>query len=168
MGDAMIRKAKYSDLDVLDQLSLKTIEAMNALGIKQWNQSYPRKSHFKQDIDNDSLYVFDDHNTLKGVMALMEESEEAYKIIRWQKDNSMVVHRIMVFPMYQKQGIARQLLTFAIDMSHSLNKASLKIDTLPENYKMQRLLKSMAFQPQGYLSNINRDAFEIVLESNEK
>ncbi len=159
----MIRKAKYSDLDDLDQLSLKTIDAMNTLGIKQWDHSYPRKTHFKKDIDSEHLYVYVENNILKGVMALMDEFEEAYKIISWDKQNSMVVHRMMVAPVYQKQGIARKLLTFAIEQSKTLNKASLKIDTLPDNFKMQRLLKSMAFKSQGYLSNINRDAFEFII-----
>ncbi len=167
----MIRKAIKSDLESLDSLSVKTIKSMNAQGIPQWNLTYPRKKHFENDILMDTLYVATHQHQVVAVMALMDENEEAYKIINWQRDNAMVVHRILVDPDFQQCGFGRELLMFAIRTTAQRHKDSLKIDTLPTNYKMQKLLHSLNFKYQGYLTNINRDAFELVLDklsNNEK
>ena len=66
-------------------------------------------------------------------------------------------------PDYQKSGIGKLLFTYAINLARTNDYESIKVDTHPDNYKMQGLIKKMGFQDIGYLSGINRLAYELVL-----
>jgi len=80
------------------------------------------------------------------------------------KQNSLVIHRILVHPDHQKQGIAKKF----IEISKALGKAqgfeSIKIDTHRENYKMRSFLTKNGFIELDYLVVIDRIAYELVLE----
>lgn len=160
----MIRKAKTTDLDAIDALSQAVIEDMHSNAIFQWNQTYPRKAHFKTDITHDALYVFEENQEILGVMAFYEENETVYKDIEWLRRHSMVIHRILVMPHHQKKHIGSSFMRFAIEYAHKHGYESIKIDTYPANYKMRSFLKKHNFIELDYLKQIHRIAFERIIE----
>lgn len=160
----MIRKATHEDLDRLETLALKTIEAMQTAGIAQWNENYPRKQHFQQDIDRGALYVFVRDQDLLGVMALYEENDPPYRSIRWHREISMVIHRLLVIPTNQKCGVASRLLDYALAYCKRKQYESLKIDTHPGNFKMRRLLKKNHFHELDYIAPMHRIGYERLIE----
>jgi len=160
----MIRLAILEDLSTIDQLAEKTIKHMLKNNIQQWGLNYPRRPHFFKDIENKHLYVLEIEDKIIGVMALMVEDESVYKEIDWLKDASMVIHRVIIDPMYQGSGYASELLDYAVQEAKRLNKASIKIDTHPNNFRMRNFLKKHLFHEQGFLKSIHRIAYERVLE----
>ncbi len=160
----MIRLAKTADLDAIDALSVKTITAMHQQGLHQWTTNYPRSPHFKDDISHNRLYIYETDNKILGVMALYGENEESYRNLSWMKQQSLVIHRIMVDPDARGQGIASGFLSYAINQCKTANKHSLKIDTHPSNNAMNALLKKHQFQYIGYLKSIHRLAYERLID----
>jgi GNAT superfamily N-acetyltransferase len=161
----MVELAQLSDLDELDRLALDVIEHMATSKIPQWTKAYPRRKHFENDIMNKGLYLIRNHNQILGCMALFEENDPPYKTISsWQKEYSIVMHRILVSPQSEKQGIASQLLEYAIEYGVHNGYESIKIDTHLENYKMRNFLEKNGFVAGDYIEVIDRIAYEKILE----
>lgn len=159
----MIELANYDDLNKVAKLGKLARENMLSEGINQWVGNYPDINIFINDYNNKSLYVFWEDNKIIASITILEEHEEAYKEIEWLRNHSMVIHRIIVDPRYQKQGLGKKLFEFAINLSKINNYDSLKVDTHQDNFKMQGLIKKMGFSYIGYLKGINRLAYELVL-----
>ncbi len=156
----MIRLATLEDLNSLDDIALNTIAHMRKNHRSQWSFSYPRKPHFKSDISKQHLYVYESEQTIKGMMVIYPEDETAYRVINWKEKNGMVIHRLMIHPDYQGQGIADQLMVFGINHTKQKNYSGLRIDTHAGNTPMRRLLRKHQFEPRGYLKSIDRLAYE--------
>ncbi len=156
----MIRQAELKDLNPIDDIAKATIASMQKLHRTQWSFSYPRKPHFKADVEARRLYVFEEENTIKAMMAIYEENEASYRSIAWHGKRGMVIHRLMVHPDYQGQGIADSLILFGIGKTKEQGFESLKIDTHAANGPMRKLLKKHQFEPRGYIKAIDRLAYE--------
>jgi ribosomal protein S18 acetylase RimI-like enzyme len=156
----MIEKAKQSDIVEVSSLAEKTRKHMLEMGLLQWVGDYPNQAHFLNDYKQDGLYVYRNNNKIVASVSILPENDEAYKELVWLKENSMVIHRILVDPEAQKKGIGKAIFSFAIDLAIKHEYDSIKVDTHPDNYRMQGLIKKMGFRDIGYLSGINRLAYE--------
>ncbi|OQX93396.1 MAG: hypothetical protein B6I17_02910 [Tenericutes bacterium 4572_104] len=123
----------------------------------------PSIDYFKKDYKDKGLYVYLIDGEIVASISILPENESAYKELTWLKDNSLVIHRLLVNPDYQNRGIAKELFQFAINKAKKENYQSIKIDTHPDNFKMQKLILKFDFKKIGYLSKINRLAYELVL-----
>ena len=62
----MIRKAKLSDLESIMDIINETVKEMKSYGNDQWDDNYPNKETFINDIKNERLYVCEEDNNIKG------------------------------------------------------------------------------------------------------
>ena len=76
----MIRKAILSDLDTIKKIAESCAKNMIDNNIFQWNKNYPSKNIFKKDILNQSLYVFEEGNLVKGCIVLCEQKDLVYNL----------------------------------------------------------------------------------------
>ncbi len=159
----MIELAKLKDLDTLVKIASYTRNDMIRHGLNQWLGNYPSIDYFKKDYKDKGLYVYLIDGEIVASISILPENESAYKELTWLKDNSLVIHRLLVNPDYQNRGIAKELFQFAINKAKKENYQSIKIDTHPDNFKMQKLILKFDFKKIGYLSKINRLAYELVL-----
>lgn len=160
----LIRLAINEEIHAISELAKVVRADMWNNGLKQWTDNYPAYENFYQDYTNKGLYVLVEDELIIGSASIFVENEVAYQEVVWEKDKSLVVHRIMVDPARQGKGYGKQLIEFALSMAQQGGFDSVKIDTHPDNLKMQKLLKSMNFNYRGYLFSINRLAFEKVVE----
>ena len=160
----MIRRAQKSDLKQIDELSENTVLDMQKNRLFQWSLSYPRYQHFEADLNQKNLYVYEQKGSIIGTMVFYPENEATYKAVNWLRKKSLVVHRILVAPAYQKQGIASALINYVIKKAHQHNYESIKIDTHPGNTKMRQFLKRHQFVELDYIKSIHRIAFERLIE----
>ncbi len=161
----MILRATIQDLIEIDLLAKEVIQDMGKAKIPQWKEGYPAYNDFLKDFEANGLYVYKEKQQIKGSITILEENEPAYKTIdSWQKEKSIVIHRLLVDPNARKQGIAQKLLSFAIKIAKENNYESIKIDTHIENYKMRKFLEKNGFKELEYLEIIDRLAYEKVLE----
>lgn len=164
-----IREATEPDLDTIVVLARKVAQDLHEHGIDQWSDHYPAREHFQSDLEKQGLYVCMDGDTLIGSVTIIPENDPFYREISWQRKRSYVLHRLMVLPGRMRQGVGRRLFLWAILVAKKAGQASLKVDTHPDNYRMQALIKSLGFTEQGYIKGMHRIGYELVLdETNHK
>ena len=147
----MIRKALISDLETVKSLTEACAKKMINDGIFQWNDHYPSKEIFRKDIEEDSLYVWDDKNQIKGCIMFSPEKDEVYNSTKWltQDNKNIYVHRLAVHPKFQKKGIGNKLMNFAESIAKKLNFISIRLDTFSQNKSNNKFYESRGYQKLG-------------------
>ena len=159
----MIRMAKIDELNTLDSIACKVINDMINCGIPQWNFDYPRKEHYLSDITENCLYVCGEDQVL-GAICLKPQDDPPYnELDNWTHKESLVVHRVIVDPDSSRSGVAYEMFQFAETVAKDLGFKSIKVDTHKENYKMNGFLKKLGYIEKGYLTSIDRIAFEKII-----
>ncbi len=154
----------FEDLDTIDKISVECISKMKIDNIGQWEIDYPRKKHFKTDIEQDILYVYEIDQKVKGVIAIDKTFAESYReLASWSTEKGLVLHRIMVSSSARGLGIAKKMFNFAIELAKEKKYSSIKIDTHTENFIMLNLIEKYHFEYRGYLKSINRSAYELLI-----
>jgi len=159
----LIRDAQGFDLLGLEALADQVRKNMINQGLNQWLGNYPNYQHFEHDLLSAGLFVYESEGKVIASISILPENDLAYQEVSWNSNNALVVHRIMVSPQFQHQGIAKQLIAFAIKKAKNEGYDAIKIDTHPDNFKMQKILKKLNFVYKGYLESINRLAYELML-----
>lgn len=160
----MIRKPKLIELNQIDELAIKVRKHMLSEGLKQWPSDYPNYDNFLDDFNNDAIYVFLEGNQIVASITILPDNEIPYKELKWNREKALVIHRILVDPIYQKKYIGKSLFEFTINLAKENGYESIKVDTHPDNIKMQGLIKKMGFIYIGFLNSIYRMAFELVIK----
>tara|TARA_B100001540_G_scaffold280057_1_gene269214 strand:+ start:861 stop:1364 length:504 start_codon:yes stop_codon:yes gene_type:complete len=147
----LIRKALISDLETVKSLTEACAKKMINDGIFQWNDHYPSKEIFRKDIEEESLYVWDDKNQIKGCIMFSPEKDEVYNSTKWltQDNKNIYVHRLAVHPKFQKKGIGNKLMNFAESIAKKLNFISIRLDTFSQNKSNNKFYESRGYQKLG-------------------
>lgn len=156
----LIREAVFDDLEVIASLAKVVRSDMVSKGLNQWVGDYPNIDNFRSDLEKGGLFVFIEEEKIVGSCSILKENDIAYKEVVWNGKNALVIHRILIDPRYQGKGFGKEMINFAFKKTVNEGYDSLKIDTHPDNIKMQKMLKSLSFDFRGYLASINRLAYE--------
>ena len=143
----MIRRGVHEDLTPILEITKNCAVKMDAMGIYQWNENYPNRSAFIDDIKNNELLVFTKGALLVGCIALCTKMDDVYKDVKWlTKDvKSLYVHRLAVDPQFQKKGIGKKLMDYAEDFAKKNNFISIRLDTFSKNKNNMRF-----YERRGY------------------
>lgn len=128
-----------------------SIQRMESEGIDQWNVRYPNREIFEQDIAKGTLHGYVDNDQLQGVICLNEEQSPEYYGLPWitAGDKVLVIHRLVVHPEMQHQGIARQLMDYAENHAEKHGYTSIRLDVYSGNPYAIRLYEKRGFQRVG-------------------
>lgn len=153
-----MRKARLDDVEKIMDIITKVKNEMKNEGNEQWDDTYPTKDVFIRDIQEDSLYVDEDNNDIRGVICLNEIEAEEYKDLSWSSnEKSLVIHRMAVNSNYRNKGVGTELLEFAQEQALKLKIDSVKTDTYSKNIKMNGLFKKFGFIKVGEVSFSGKD-----------
>lgn len=109
-----IRKAESVDLAAVFSVFQKAREKMQQAGIGQWTESYPNYDILAADIQAGSMFVIEaETRQIAGFLVLDSSCSDEYRRQPWQESQSVLfIHRVVVSPDYQGQGIASQLIQY--------------------------------------------------------
>lgn len=149
----IIRKAVARDIPSIEKIINAGVEFLKEQKLPQWQDgNHPSKQTLLRDIDSGSGYVLFDESTetIVAYGALARGPETAYKKLlsgAWLKDadDYMVIHRVAVGKEYRKHGAAKRLLIGLIREGNRQGNFDTRVDTHPQNFIMQRLLKDIGF-----------------------
>lgn len=146
----MIRKAAVEDIKDIMEIIRQTIQEMRTYNNTQWDENYPQKKDFIDDIENQNLFVVEKNETLVGFLCINKIEPAEYKNLNWSlHEDCMVLHRMSIGPNYRRCGIATKLIKFAESLALKNNIRYLKTDTYSVNAKMQALFKKCAYNFVG-------------------
>lgn len=144
----MIRLAQKSDLDRVLQITRLCAREMKSRKVFQWNEHYPDRQSFVNDINNSELYVYCIQDMVIGCVSICAFMDEVYSKVSWKTDgkNSVYIHRLAVDPKHQKQGIGSKLMDFAENESKLSGVESIRLDTFSQNIVNQNF-----YEKRGYV-----------------
>ena len=144
----MIRPANISDIEsVLDVTKSCALHMINN-GIFQWNEHYPDKVSFVNDIGNEELFVYCNNVKVVACISLCNKMDEVYKPVHWKSinKNNLYIHRLAVHPDFQKKGVGKSLMDFAENYAKVNGFVSVRLDTFSENKRNLKFYESRGYQ----------------------
>lgn len=147
----MIRPAKISEIEDILSFTKACAAKMMENGIFQWNEHYPSKEAFLNDLERGELYVKLHEGSIIGAIVISTFMDEEYVPIQWltPNGNSTYVHRLCTHPDYQGKGFAQELMDYAESYSRSKGFKSVRLDTFSQNKRNQRFYEQRGYQRLG-------------------
>ena len=144
----MIRKGTYTDIDNILEITKSCALHLIDNQIYQWNEHYPNREAFDEDVKNNELYVLEINSTIIGCISISTFMDAFYKPIKWLmvSRNNLYIHRLAIHPKYQGNGYAQQLMTFAENHAKEKNYVSIRLDTFSQNLSNLKF-----YELRGYL-----------------
>ena len=138
-----IKLAKLDDLDRVKEIAEACAEKMIENNIFQWNEKYPSKEIFREDIKNNALFVARINSEIVGCVMFSSYKDDVYKNVKWisEDSNNLYIHRLAVHPKFQKKGIARKMMDYAEAFAKSKNHKSIRLDTFSKNQRNNKFYK---------------------------
>tara|TARA_B100000524_G_C23466901_1_gene304637 strand:- start:104 stop:613 length:510 start_codon:yes stop_codon:yes gene_type:complete len=138
-----IKLAKLYDLDRVKEIAEACAEKMIENNIFQWNEKYPSKEVFREDIKNNALFVARINSEIVGCIMFSSYKDDVYKNVKWisEDSNNLYIHRLAVHPKFQKKGIARRMMDYAEAFAKSKNHKSIRLDTFSKNQRNNKFYK---------------------------
>lgn len=148
-----LRPAAETDLDGIMVVIGQAQRAMAALGIDQWQDGYPDRAAFEQDIALGQCYVLD-RGGVAGVMVLTLLPERCYDGLTggdWLSHGEVyaTIHRMALGDAARGTGAAGELLAGALELCREKGVAWLRVDTHRGNAVMRRFLEKSGFTECG-------------------
>jgi len=143
----MIRLAQKLDLQKVLQITRLCAVEMKSRKVFQWNEHYPDRKSFVNDINNNELYVYCINDKIVGCVSICSYMDKVYSKVSWKTngENSIYIHRLAVDPEYQKKGVGSKLMDFAENKSKSDGAESIRLDTFSQNTVNQNFYKRRGY-----------------------
>ena len=127
-----IKLAKLCDLDRVKEIAEACAKKMIEDNIFQWNENYPSKEIFREDIKNNALFVARINSEIVGCIMLSSYKDDVYKNVKWisEDNNNLYIHRLAFHPRFQKKGIARKMMEYAEAFAKSKNHKSIRLSLI--------------------------------------
>lgn len=166
----MIRKGTIEDIDAILNITKLCAAHMINKQIYQWNEHYPNKSVFENDVLRKELVVIETNSGLIGCIAISTFMDDEYVPVSWltPNENNLYIHRLAVNPEFQGKGYAQKLMDYAENYAKTNSFASVRLDTFSKNERNQKFYEARGYQRLGNImfpkqSNYPFYCYELVL-----
>lgn len=146
------RKAMPNDIEEIYSIVHAAVDVMERDNIFQWDDRYPTKEDFQEDIDESQLYVGLVDGQIVVVYALNQKHDKEYENGKWKyKDEPFyIVHRLCVNPTFQNKGIAKSTLLYIEKQLTEMGIHVIRLDVFTNNPFALRLYNSLGYSEVGY------------------
>ena len=146
-----VEKATAGNILEVMYLLQHCIEDFNKNSVYQWNTSYPDYFRLLREVENETLYIIKAKGVCIGTISFDEQQESVFETVEWKNksDKYIVIHRVAVFPSWQKKGIGRMLMEFAEEFAKENGYKSIRIDVASSSEHLIKLYKSKGYDLTG-------------------
>ena len=146
-----VEKAKAGNILEVMYLLQHCIEDFNKNSVYQWNTSYPDYFRLLREVEKGTLYIIKNKGVCIGTISFDELQESAFDEIEWENktDKFIVIHRIAVFPTWQKKGVGRKLIEFAEKNAKESGYKSIRLDVASSSEHLIKLYESIGYSYTG-------------------
>ncbi len=153
MNQLSLQLARAADLTVIMQFINEAKQHLKDQGIDQWQDGYPNQESIAHDIAMQKGYLVvlasDTAPLPIGYLCIDFGGEPAYDVItggQWHTSEPYaVVHRMTISNAYKGKGLAASVFALVDDFCKTREMYQFRIDTSPENFKMQHVLLKHGF-----------------------
>ena len=149
----IIRKGKKNELDDIMQVYKSCVSGMIALGIDQWDESYPNREIIEQDLEIGDYYVGLIDNEIVAGIKIDSVQDSTYLTVDWadKTNNFMVVHRLCSKTKVWNQGVGKKMMEFAESLAKKSNCVSIRLDTYINNPRAIKFYKRLGYNQLGHI-----------------
>ena len=158
----MIREATVNDLDAILKITKSCAKKLVSKNIFQWNEYYPNRNVFENDLYNKWLYVTVKENKVIGSVCVSDLMDDEYATVKWltpNNNNNIYIHRLAVNPDYQGVGYAQKMMSFAEEFAKKNKYTSIRLDTFSKNMKNQKFYKQRGYKKLGEIFFPNQSMY---------
>ena len=166
----MIRKATKQDIAAILEITKACAAFMIKKNIFQWNENYPNRLAFKNDIERGELYVLENQSILIGCIVISSLMDKEYQETQWltPNKNNIYIHRLAIHPNQQAKGYAQKFMNFAEEFAKENNYNSIRLDTFSQNKRNQKFYELRNYKRLGNIyfpkqSNYPFYCYELIL-----
>lgn len=147
----MIRRAKISEIDDILEITQACSEFMAQNGIYQWNEHYPSRKVFENDVTKDDLYLNIVGDSIIGGIVVSDVMDKEYLPVEWltESGKNIYIHRLFVHPEEQGKGHAQTMMDFAENYAQRNGFVSIRLDTFSQNKRNQKFYETRGYQKLG-------------------
>ena len=148
-----IRKAIQRDLDAVMEIIQSCTNDMISQKIFQWNDRYPDRETFFNDIENEDLLLLVQDNQLLGCVSVTNKMDNFYSTIDWiaATKKNIYVHRLAIHPKYQGLGYAKRIMNYIENDAIENNYNSIRLDTFSMNKKNNNFYSNIGYEKLGQI-----------------
>jgi len=145
------RLAEIRDLESIFDIVVSAILEMDKHGILQWDNIYPSKEDFLNDIQKKNLFVGILNQDIVVVFTINKECDEQYQKGSWKYPNTeyRVIHRLCVDPKHQNRRIAKETLDYIEFELRQLGVESIRLDVFCDNPYALALYRNAGYEETG-------------------
>lgn len=146
-----VKQGEMNELQTVISFYNDLIDALqDKISKPGWEKGvYPTHQFLEDSIKNHTLYIGIMDNNMVGVMIIDHNYAEGYDKIAWQiaadKEEVMVIHALGISPSCQGKGLAKAMISNAIDISKQLGAKTIRLDVLATNIPAAKLYPAMGF-----------------------
>ena len=147
----MIRKGTIKDIDAILNITKACAIHMIQKQIYQWNEHYPNKSTFENDVTRKELVVIETNSELIGCITVSTFMDDEYVPVSWltPNENNLYIHRLAIHPKFQGKGYAQKLMDYAENYAKTNSFASIRLETFSKNKRNQKFYEARGYQRLG-------------------
>lgn len=146
------RKAEPNDIEEICSMVHDAVDVMERDHIFQWDDLYPAKGDFQEDIQKGHLFVGLVKDQIAVIYTLNQECDKEYENGKWEyKDEPFyVIHRLCVNPTFQNEGIAHSTLLHIEKQLKEIDIHVIRLDVFSNNPLALRLYHSLGYSKVGH------------------
>lgn len=148
----LFRLGTKDDLDEICCLIEKAIKHMKNQGIDQWDELYPAREDFADDIDKNTLYAAVENDKIIAVYVINQECDKEYHDCVWENpdESACIIHRFCVLPDYQNKGIGTRILSHIENQVKKMGYNSIRLDVFSNNPYAIKLYEKNGYEKRGH------------------
>lgn len=167
-----MRIAEIKDLDEIMIIINDGKKALKNDGVDQWQNGLPDREGICENILTGESFVYEENGEILSFAYLKKAYEEDYREIEKDFKNHgshLTIHRLSVRESAKKKGVAKKFFDEIIGYGKNLKMESIRIDTHPDNFKMQNLISKFSFKKVGIctvddkIKRSKRYVYELIL-----
>lgn len=147
----MIRKATKDDIVAVAALYDKAIDYEDShVKYTSWQKGiYPTADTARFGVKSDSLYVYDDGDSIIASVILDTKQPVEYKNIAWgveaKSNQALVIHTLCVDPEFMGSGIGTTIVDFAKQLAREHGYLAVRLNTTARNVNASHLYQKNGF-----------------------
>jgi GNAT superfamily N-acetyltransferase len=142
-------KAKYDQLKEITAVYLRSKKDLDDKGLLQWDENYPNREYFEEQIGYGDLYCLYTDGVLSGAVTLNTWQSPEWGEIPWEYDEELVVHALFLDPSKQGNGLGTRFLQMCEEFAADHGYRSIRLDAYARNEGANHLYEKLGYTYRG-------------------
>ncbi len=146
------RQAEQADIDQICGLVASAIAHMREQKIFQWDENYPTREDFLEDLQENTLYVGVIEGEIAVTFTVNRTCEPEYEDGDWQytEQEHRILHRLCVAPKFQGKGVAGRTLGYIEEELRRRGIGAVRLDSFTQNPVAVALYTRNGYEKRGF------------------